>query len=685
MFSKMLSKLLKKMSLLISISILWGTLLIMLSSCGGDNSGIAPTQSSSTTTENVLTPLTLSEGGNSEYVVVVSESATESEQYAASQFATYFHKITGVLLPFVYDEDNERPMQEKEIVIGKTNREEEGEFDRKEFGDDGFVIKTKGEKLYIVGGEKRGTLYGVYTFLEKYLGCRYFTDDCEYVPTLPTVEILPIEEDKQIPVITYRDVYWQCYFPEDISVKQKLNGSQNRRISEKKGGTIEYASGLFVHTLGGLLGTGGMADATPCLSAEGVYETVLENVRKALEADPDGKIVSISQGDSLKRCQCETCKMLEEKHGSGMATVLLLVNRVADALKDEFPDVMFDTLAYHQTLDPPKNLRANDNVIVRLCTILCCQNHPLEKCDIEFYDKNEEDHAYAFAENLRQWGELCDNLHVWDYTTDFNAYQTPFPDFWSIRENVRFYAENNVTGIFAQGNGNDVSGEFGELRAYLLSKLLWNPYMSEEEYYGHMNDFLQGYYGEGWESIRAYIDLEQKASENTHFECFSDPLKIIPPVYTENLNPLPSPEISNQTDWLAYADNKTVMDMTFINTAKALFDQAEAAVTDETHLAHIQRSRVQILYYEITLLHEKYGKRMEAAIAEVVSPEDLKTALAYAATQKADVIVPLHKQFREEIDRFGIERWCETAEYGEVQLWENEPKYWWSSEILVYR
>ena len=657
----------------------------MLSGCATGNTvdkeTNAPTDSVSET-EEAISSLTLIKDGISDYAVIVSKSTTESEQYAASQMASYLKKISGALLPFYYDDDRDHPEQEKEIVIGKTNREAEGEFDREEFGDDGFVIKTKGEKLFIVGGEKRGTLYGVYTFLENYLGCRYYTDDCEYVPTMSTVEIPPIAEDKQIPVITYRDVYWQCYFPEGISIKQKLNGSQNRTISEKKGGTIKYASNLFVHTLGGLLGTGGMADATPCLTKDGVFETVLENVRNALKADPAGKIVSISQGDNLGHCQCETCRALEEKYGSAMATVLLLVNRVADALKDEFPDVMFDTLAYHQTLDPPKNLRASDNVIVRLCTIGSCLNHPLNECSVEFYEK---DHAHVFAENLKLWGEICDNVHIWDYTTDFNAYQSPFPDFRSLRQNIRFYAENNVTGVFAQGNGNDVCGEFGELRAYLLSKLLWDPYMSEEEYYRHMDDFLKGYYGEGWESIRAYIDLEQDAAGSTHFDCFSDPLKVIPPVYTENADPLPSPEISSKTDWLAYADAKTVMDMTFINTAKELFDQAEAAATDETCLARIQRSRIQIRYYEILLLHEKFGKRMEEAITEAVDPMYRKAALAYAAKQKADVIVPLHKKFREELDRFGIEKWCETANYGNVQLWQNEPKDWWSSEIIVSR
>ena len=45
--------------------------------------------------------------------------------------------------------------------------------------------------------------------------------------------------------------------------------------------------------------------------------------------------------------------------------------------------------------------------------------------------------------------------------------------------------------MFEQGN-REVGGEFAELRTYLISKLLWNPYDNVDTL---MNDFLNGYYG----------------------------------------------------------------------------------------------------------------------------------------------------------------------------------------------
>ena len=41
--------------------------------------------------------------------------------------------------------------------------------------------------------------------------------------------------------------------------------------------------------------------------------------------------------------------------------------------------------------------------------------------------------------------------------------------------------------------------------------------MTEEEYYAHMDEFLQGYYGEGWKNIRAFIDKTTELAANGGF------------------------------------------------------------------------------------------------------------------------------------------------------------------------
>jgi hypothetical protein len=91
-----------------------------------------------------------------------------------------------------------------------------------------------------------------------------------------------------------------------------------------------------------------------------------------------------------------------------------------------------------------------------------------------------------------------------------------------MQPNMQFFAENNVKGIYEEGNymAAQCNSEFAELRAYLLCKLLWDPYL---DYDATMNDFLRAYYGEGWQYVREYIDMtmEHSGVGNRHMAIWS--------------------------------------------------------------------------------------------------------------------------------------------------------------------
>ena len=56
-------------------------------------------------------------------------------------------------------------------------------------GDEGFTIQTSGPHLVIAGGRLRGTMYGVYAFLEEVLGCRWYAPGASFIPKKPTIKI----------------------------------------------------------------------------------------------------------------------------------------------------------------------------------------------------------------------------------------------------------------------------------------------------------------------------------------------------------------------------------------------------------------------------------------------------------------------------------------------------------------
>ena len=376
-------------------------------------------------------------------------------------------------------------------------------------GDDAYRIEgsarlnpeeNRAEFVNITGGNGRGVYYGVVRFLEEYAGTRFFTYELETHTADPVTlpQSISIEYE---PVFEYRYTSWTAMSKDPLfCVKSGMNGNHGG-ITESMGGHISYASGLGVHTLGTLSETTypypGYAP-NPCLSDPEVLATVIKNVRAALEKDPNVNIISVSQTDKEEYCTCDTCAAIDEAEGSHMGTLLRFVNAVAEDIAEDYPNVTVDTLAYKYTRKAPSITKPRENVCIRLCSIECHFNHPFttETCTT----------CSAFCNDLVEWSKICENIYVWDYTTDFSYYLSFFPNLHVLRENMRFYAEHNVRGMFCQGNSQGPSGEFGELRAFLLAKLMMYPYMSEEEYYALMDEFLAAYYGGGWTYIREYID-----------------------------------------------------------------------------------------------------------------------------------------------------------------------------------
>lgn len=201
-------------------------------------------------------------------------------------------------------------------------------------------------------------------------------------------------------------------------------------------------------------------------------------------------MVSVSQNDNTMECQCEECQKISAEEGGQRSGIYMrFVNRVAEALKEDYPGVFVETLAYRQSRGAPSETFPSDNVVVRLCNIEVCRTHVLGTCS-EVSD-GENYSGKDFTEDLKDWTAVCDHVYIWDYTTDYGHYLMTYPNFDTLRQNMSVYADLGADGVFSSGNYEDSSGEFGELRCYLLAKLQWNPYMSEEEYLYHMKDFLQ--------------------------------------------------------------------------------------------------------------------------------------------------------------------------------------------------
>ena len=425
--------------------------------------------------------------------------------------------------------------------------------------DDGYTIvvnRKNKEGTVISGGNSRGVLYGVYRFLEDQAGVRFYTPELEIIPegqlniTTGITTYEPVFEMRQLDSFcSARDAAWCTKFG--------INKGATT-LPEEMGGEWSYYY-LWVHTLCEVTGT--PADIQPCLTDPAILEYAKAYVRNVLETKPKAQIISISQNDNLNYCKCENCAAIDAEEGSPSGTLLRFVNAIAADIAEDYPDVTVDTLAYTYTQKAPKITKPLPNVCIRLC--------PVHGCAFHDFEDPECGENQSFANDVKEWSKICDRLYIWDYTTSYSYYIPTYENLFSIRDKMRFYADHNVVGMFPEGNYQSVSGEFAELRSYLLAKLMQNPYMTEKEYNTTMNEFLEAYYGDGWRHIRAYIDLICSNPDNACRAFYFHPL------------------LTHTEAW--FRDMEETFDL--------LWDKAEAAAGDR--LAYVQRSRLQWRYIKL--------------------------------------------------------------------------------------
>ena len=520
------------------------------------------------------------------YSIVIPDEATSPERSAALELALTLNRIVGEALPVVAESQAKTPHA---IYVGKCRRSGEiAPIDYDRLGIDGIRLYAKNGDLVLTGG-KRGTVYAVFTFLRDYAGCRWFAEDCVVIPERPDFRIPEGIDVTYVPPLEYRHCGYVCGRNTRIAVANMDNG---HNIPEEWGGHVIYNG--FVHTFLDLVPLSVYASTHPeyyaevegkrvltrqtqlCLTNPDVLKVVIEGVKKRLRQTPEA-IVSVSQTDNNDYyCRCAKCTELAEAEGSQSGPMIHFVNAVARAIKDEFPNAAIDTLAYGYTRKPPLHVKAEPNVIVRLCSIACCFSHPME---------SDSGPNVSFREDLKRWGECCHRLYVWDYIINYKHAVLPFPNFHTLEPNIRFLIENHVTSIFEEANHFCRGGEFEHLRSYIATNCLWNPDFDVEN---GIREFTDAYYGAAAPLIRAYIKLMTDHGvnrKNVHMRIYGIPEQ--------------------------HFDDKPLMDR-----ALAYFVEAEQAVADDpVRLARVQGAKLPVLYTRLCLYMDEEPVR-EAMLRE---------------------------------------------------------------------
>ena len=439
--------------------------------------------------------LQIVENGESNYEIVFLGEASKSQHESAKILQNYLHKISNTSLTII--DESSQSLNKHKIYIGNINGNDLEEQQ--------ISIKEEDNNLFINGGSDEAIRYAVYQFLERFLNCKWYAPEIENIPKLESIAIeLPISYEYN-PEIKTRTVHSRLFY-------------KNHDFADKLKVTHEafpyYVPKGRVHTFNKFIPEESFYKSHPeyfalrgnkrlptqlCLTNNDVVGIVKDSVKAMFESYPESSVISVSSNDNTQYCTCDNCKQIDDEEDSHAGTMIRFVNKIADA----FPDKTISTLAYQYTRKPCITKPA-DNVLITLCSIECDRSASIE------------DKCVDFANDLKGWHNLTDNIRIWDYTTQFTNFLAPFPNLHTLKPNIEFFKNNNAKWVFEQHSNNP--SELFELRSYVTAKLLWNPDLDFDEL---VSEFTDGYYHEAGSYVKQYVDIiHSKIKEDNDFFLF---------------------------------------------------------------------------------------------------------------------------------------------------------------------
>lgn len=445
--------------------------------------------------------------------VVIESDASHGVGRAAEEFARYAYLVTGNIFditPCAVTNGVQLRIKAGGNASGPARS--------------GFSICSGPDSVTVTGFGEKGCLYGVYEILERFCGVRWYSSRFEKVPRSRHILIPDGIEITQEPDFPFRGSLW-------YDVSENPGFSDKLRFDMPKFGK-ELS---MCHTFDNLCPAEKYFDSHPeyfsycggkrlkettqlCLTNDDVLRIATSNVLENIRKNPQTTFFGVSQNDNRNYCTCPECSAVDAEEGSPSGTLLRFVNRIAEKVALQYPHVYIQTLAYQYTRRPPAKTKPAGNVIVCLCTFECDFAHPLS---------SGLDHENRkFKDDIRKWSRICENLHIWDYVTNFRHYPSVFPNIAVMAENVRFFRANSVEMLFMQGAYQGNGAYMAEYKAWLASKLLWDADCNEKEL---RDDFFNGFYGKS-----AHIIMEDVEEACSHYAerpfaalSINDPLNLV--------------------------------------------------------------------------------------------------------------------------------------------------------------
>lgn len=425
-------------------------------------------------------PFTVARRGQPQCVIALPANARERLMPLAQELQRWLGEIIGTPPPI-----DSFPPQTQGIVLG-TSAEfpEQAKKERlNELGSEGFLVRTEGRRLWLLANTDLGLRHAVFAFLEG-IGCRWFFPDEVWtvVPKRPDLTVRLNQRER--PAFRWRRI-WYGWGPRTPKLQADYEAWMQRN---RQGGDFPVDCGHayeryiphqeFQHHPEWFALVGGKRQPTQlCVSNPEVQQRVVEGVLNVFRKDPNRIMASVEPNDGGGYCECENCKAL----GSVSDQVFFFANRIAEAVRKEFPDKFVGLYAYAYHSDPPR-FRLLPGVYVEVTTGFR-------------YTR------LTFDEQVQAFRKLGATLGVYDY---FSVYPWDFDlpgaakagRIYELAGAIKHYHKVGMVSYTAESSCNWGPNGLGY---WMAAKLMWNPTLDPQAL---VRDFCEEAFGHAAEPMR---------------------------------------------------------------------------------------------------------------------------------------------------------------------------------------
>jgi Domain of unknown function (DUF4838)/Carbohydrate family 9 binding domain-like/Glycosyl hydrolase family 67 N-terminus len=482
------------------------------------------------------TLMTLVNNGKCNARIVISETAVPVIKFAAKELQNFILESTGVKIPVTHQPQ----AGHYSIMLGDTAYSRQAGIKVKALPRDGFVIKTLGNKIFIVGRDdsrknpkrtvrqgmwqnyyERATLFGVYDFLERFLGCRFYFPGKigTVIPknkslTIPKVDIVDVpdyisrsysvheewnlrkltrKENIFRRLNTYRLRYQTTYIPNCHG----LNRFEYLRRFGKS--HPEY---FALHANGKRMLDPGYAHAGQLCLSSGIVEHICKDIEAYLRGKDaasiglkswnpvafKGKYVNIMPQDAFYLCRCPNCwKHYKQGKQASSDFIWSFFSKVATYVKKRKLNGIITTMAYGPYLTIPTQNIA-ENIVVKVAERGPWNNHLPE---VQKRDNQE----------ILDWKKkLNAKIELWNYANKFGKKRMPGIPSYTPKCIGAYY--KSQSGAILGGYMESESDKFiyHYMNYYVWMRVAWNNQINvatllKEHYqlmYGKAASLMQG-------------------------------------------------------------------------------------------------------------------------------------------------------------------------------------------------